>query len=154
MARAKVSARTNRRGSPEAIEKRRVARLFNDVLTGRGASAPRLDGRTEKRRQRLLAELEAGMRGQRPLKPIEVLQHANELLGFGETVASLKKVVKVRKLSAPPDGLAEVVERLHHAYGFRAEAYRFVGLTDDVLTEAGVLGGGRPRGRKAPARRS
>ena len=29
----------NRRGSPEAIEKRRAARLFNDVVGGRGAVA-------------------------------------------------------------------------------------------------------------------
>src|SRR5512146_414104 len=63
----------NRRGSPEAIEKRRVARVFNDVLGGRLASAHKLDGRTEKRRQRLLAELEAGKaRGSRELKPLDV----------------------------------------------------------------------------------
>jgi hypothetical protein len=31
----------NRRGCPEAIEKRRVARLFNDILGGRGAGAHR-----------------------------------------------------------------------------------------------------------------
>ncbi len=51
---------TNRRGSPEAIEKRRVARVFNDILGGSGSAAGKLDGRTEKRRQRLLSELEAG----------------------------------------------------------------------------------------------
>ncbi len=58
----------NRRGSPEAIEKRRAARLFNDILGGRSAGAKKLDGRTEKRRQRLLRELEAGTaRGSRQL---------------------------------------------------------------------------------------
>jgi len=63
----------NRRGSPEAIEKRRVARVFNDILGGRGASAHKLDGRTEKRRQRLLKELEAGCaRGTRELKPLDL----------------------------------------------------------------------------------
>src|ERR1700722_14776112 len=64
---AKATAKPqNRRGSPEAIEKRRAARLFNDVLGGRGASAQKLDGRTEKRRQRLLKELADGMaRGRR-----------------------------------------------------------------------------------------
>src|SRR5262245_50389402 len=71
----------NRRGSPEAIEKRRVARIFNDVLSGRGAGAHKLDGRTEKRRQRLLKELEAGKaRGSRELKPLDVLQHVQELM--------------------------------------------------------------------------
>src|SRR5260370_22291768 len=76
----------NRRGSPEAIEKRRVARVFNDILGGRGAAAHKLDGRTEKRRQRLLKELEAGKaRGSRELKPLDVLQrvrseeHTSEL---------------------------------------------------------------------------
>ena len=38
----------NRRGSPEAIEKRRAARVFNDVLGGRGTASQKLDGRTEK----------------------------------------------------------------------------------------------------------
>jgi hypothetical protein len=157
MPRTKTSARgrpakpSNRRGSPEAVEKRRVARLFNDVLTGRGAVTVKLDGRTEKRRQRLLAELESGTRGQRALKPIEILQHAQELLEMGETLASLRKVARPKKLALPPDGLGEVVERLHQAYGFRLEAYRFLGLADEVLVDAGVLE--RTAERKARPRR-
>ena len=75
----------NRRGSPEAIEKRRVARLFNDILGGRGAGAHKQDGRTEKRRQRLLRELEQGkVRGARELKPLDVLGRVHELLELGE----------------------------------------------------------------------
>src|SRR5579862_8479460 len=75
----------NRRGSPEAIEKRRVARLFNDILGGQGAGAHKRDGRTEKRRQRLLRELELGKaRGSRELKPLDVLHRVHELLGLGE----------------------------------------------------------------------
>src|SRR4029079_1346699 len=82
----------NRRGSPEAIEKRRVARVFNDILGGRGAAAHKLDGRTEKRRQRLLKELEAGKaRGSRELKPLDVLQRVQELMDLGETVSSIRK---------------------------------------------------------------
>ena len=62
MAKAKAGGKAqNRRGSPEAIEKRRAARVFNDVLGGRASGAHKLDGRTEKRRQRLLKELEDGM---------------------------------------------------------------------------------------------
>src|SRR5215813_11555497 len=73
--RAERGRAPNRRGSPEAIEKRRVARVFNDILGGRGASSHKLDGRTEKRRQRLLKELEAGKaRGSRELKPLDILQ--------------------------------------------------------------------------------
>ena len=50
--------------------------MFNDLLGGRGPTAQKLDGRTEKRRQRLLKELELGMaRGaKRELKPLDVLQ--------------------------------------------------------------------------------
>src|ERR1700722_5768252 len=90
----------NRRGSPEAIEKRRVARLFNDILGGRGHGANKHDGRTEKRRQRLMGELESGkVRGARQLKPLDVLQRVNELLSLGEPLGAIRKITKVRKAS-------------------------------------------------------
>src|SRR6476620_6696778 len=88
----------NRRGSPEAIEKRRVARVFNDILGGRGSASQKLDGRTEKRRQRLLKELEAGKaRGSRELKPLDILQRVQELMDLGEPLSSFCKIAKVRK---------------------------------------------------------
>ena len=134
----------NRRGSPEAIEKRRVARVFNDILGGRGSASSKLDGRTEKRRMRLLKELEAGKaRGSRELKPLDVLQHVQELMDLGEPIASIRKVAKVRKNVLPPEQIIGVVERLHRAYSFRPEVYRFVGIGEDVLREAGVLEGAR-----------
>jgi hypothetical protein len=153
MAKAKAPSKPqNRRGSPEAIEKRRAARIFNDVVGGRGVSGHKLDVRTEKRRQRLLAELEAGStRGKRELKPLDVLQHVQELLELGESLSSIRKVAKVRRSTLPDESVVEVVERLHQAYGFRAEAYRFVGIGDEVLRAAGILGDDgarRPRGRK------
>ena len=130
----------NRRGSPEAIEKRRVARVFNDILGGRGASAHKLDGRTEKRRQRLLKELEAGKaRGSRELKPLEVLQRVQELMDLGESLSSIRKVAKVRKNAVTPETIVDVVQELHHAYSFRPEVYRFVGIGEEVLRQAGVL---------------
>src|SRR5580765_1374967 len=99
MAKAKASVKAqNRRGSPEAIEKRKAARIFNDVLGGRGLAANKLDGRTEKRRQRLLRELENGTaRGARELKPLDILQRVQELLELGEPLSSIRKVSKVRK---------------------------------------------------------
>ncbi len=141
----------NRRGSPEAIEKRRVARLFNDILGERGAGARKHDGRTEKRRQRLLRELESGKgRGERDLKPLDVLARVNELLELGEPLKSIRKVAKVRRNSVPPEAVVDVVSRLHKAYGFRPECYRFVGVDDDVLLIAGVLSGdAKKRPRKA-----
>lgn len=145
----------NRRGSPEAIEKRRVARLFNDILGGRGSGASKRDGRTEKRRQRLMRELESGkVRGAREMKPLDVLQRVNELMELGEPLSSIRKVTKVRKHTVPPESIVEVVSRLHKAYGFRPECYRFVGVDDDVLRSAGVLDGEspkRPRARRRAA---
>jgi hypothetical protein len=144
----------NRRGSPEAIEKRRVARLFNDILGGRAAGGKR-DGRTEKRRQRLLRELESGkVRGSREMKPLDILQRVHELMELGEPLSSIRKVTKVRKNTVPPEEIVEVVGRLHKAYGFRPECYRFVGVDDDVLRSAGVLGAEsakRGRGKKRAA---
>jgi hypothetical protein len=138
----------NRRGSPEAIEKRRVARVFNDILGGRGASSAKLDGRTEKRRQRLLRELEAGKaRGSRELKPLDILQRVQELMDLGEPLSSIRKVTKVKKSAVSPEAIVGVVERLHRAYSFRPEVYRFVGIGEEVLREAGVLAEGVKRGR-------
>lgn len=130
----------NRRGSPEAIAKRRIARVFNDILGGRGAAAMKLDGRTEKRRQRLLKELEAGMaRGARELKPLEILQRVQELIELGEPLSSIRKVTKVRKSAVLPEAIVGVVKDLHREYSFRPEVYRFVGIGEEVLREAGVL---------------
>ena len=145
----------NRRGSPEAIEKRRVARLFNDILGGGGAGSGKRDGRTEKRRLRLIRELESGkVRGSRELKPLDVLARVHELMDLGEPLRSIRKIVKVRRSTVAPEEMVEVVSRLHKAYGFRPECYRFVGVADDVLRSAGVLGGegtGRARPRKRAA---
>ena len=140
----------NRRGSPEAIEKRRIARVFNDVLGGRGTGTNKLDGRTEKRRQRLLKELEAGKaRGARSLKPTDVLQHVQQLMDLGEPLSSIRKVVKVRKSTAAADTVVDLVARLHVAYTFRPEVYRFVGIGDDVLRAAGVLEGREKKATRA-----
>jgi hypothetical protein len=141
MAKAKAPRAANRRGSPEAIEKRRAARAFNDVLGGGAGGGQKLDGRTEKRRQRLLRELEQGTsRGSKELKPLDVLQHVQELLELGEPLSAIRKVAKVKKLALPEDSVVSVLERLQRAYGFRPEVYRFVGIGEDVLKTAGVIG--------------
>ena len=74
---------TNKRGSPEAVAKRRAARKFNDIALGAGASSTRLDGRTEKRRQRLLKEVTAGSVRGATLKPVDMLLRLQELLTLG-----------------------------------------------------------------------
>lgn len=153
MAKAKAQARPlNKRGSPEAIEKRRVARMFNDVLGGGGATT-KLDGRTAKRRQRLLRELEENKaHGERELKPLDVLQRIEELLALGEPIANVKKVRKIPRSMPPAAATVLLIQRLHHAYGFRKETYKFVGISDEVLTEAGVIPGeGKRPGRRRRA---
>jgi hypothetical protein len=147
-----------RRASPEAVQKRRAARLFNKALLGesRGGAA---DGRTERRRRRLLEELAAGAArgGKRELKPIDVLSRVQELLALGEPLASIRKACpKRRAVEATPE-ILEGVRRIHAAYAFPAEVYAFVGLDAEALHAAGVLPSrGRPglrSTRSSPGRR-
>jgi hypothetical protein len=143
------SGSQNRRGSPDAVEKRRAARKFNELLLGGGSRSG--DGRTERRRKRLLAELAEGTarRGKRALKPIDVLSRVEELLELGEPLASIRKACPP---PPPVEVTAELIEGLrllHHAYGFSADAYRFVGLDAQALRKAGVLRGGARDGHAA-----
>lgn len=122
------------RGSAEAIEKRRVARQLNALLTGATGKKTKLDGRTEKRRQRLIKELKSG-KGGKPLKPHDVLQHAHELLEIGETMASLRKQgVKPRRIDLSEE-ILEVIKRHASAFQFRPEAWRMLGLKVDSKGE-------------------
>lgn len=142
-------APANRRGSPEAIDKRRSARSFNELLDPTGVS--RLDGRTEQRRRRLLLELESGKaRGSgRPLKPVDVLSHVTELLALGESLAAIRKVCRPRPAPPIDARFIETLTRLHRAYGFPKEAYSFVGVSDEALKRAGICSGARISKRSA-----
>ena len=118
------------RGSAEAIEKRRVARQLNSILSGGSKRGAKTDGRTEKRRLRLLEELREGRNG-KALKPIDVVSHINELLELGETVSSLRKQgVKAMRLDSTPEVL-EIVHKTQSAYNFRAEAWKMLGINID-----------------------
>jgi hypothetical protein len=134
-----VKKAENRRGSPEAVEKRRAARLFNQALLGKGSGAP--DGRTERRRRRLLDELAKGAArgGKRGLKPIDVLARVQELLSLGEPLASIRRAcARPRPVEATPE-IIEGIRRIHRAYDFPVEADAFVGLAAEALRRAGVL---------------
>lgn len=137
----------NRRGSPEAIEKRRLARKLNRLLTEGSDAQGALDGRSARRRQRLLTELEEGTRATPPtLKPIEVLQRAHDLLVLGETMASLRKVVRVP--TTPPVDATEarsLLAALQRAYDFRPEVYEFLGLPAEALVDVGAAAPAPPR---------
>lgn len=127
----------NRRASREAVEKRRAARAFNEVVAGQ---VPRPhDGRTERRRRRLLKELAQGARNGQELKPIEVLLRAQALLDLGEPLASIEQA---RPAPAPvpiSDALVAGLRNLHAAYAFAPTLYRLVGIDDAALVRAGIL---------------
>jgi hypothetical protein len=151
MARAKKVAATGR-GSPEAIAKRRVARKLNALFTGAGNETP-MDGRTAKRRQRLLTELDKGTRKGGKLKPIEILSRVNELYTLGEPSSAIRKVVHVRKAShIPLQQAAEILREIHSAYSFRPDSYRFLGLPHDALVAAKILSPDAPRRGRPPTK--
>lgn len=147
MATKKRSAKASRgsssgRGSAEAIEKRRTARTLNALLEGGGKRQPKLDGRTEKRRARLIKELKEGKSG-KPLKPADVVGHTDQLMEIGETLASLKKQgVKPRKTAVSEDVL-EAARATQKAYGFRAEAWKMLGLNIEKKEPAAKAKGRR-----------
>jgi hypothetical protein len=149
MARSKKSAASSGRGSPEAIAKRRVARKLNALFVG-GGEAP-VDGRTAKRRQRLLTELDKGTAKSGKLKPIEVLQRVNELLEMGETTGAIRKVVHTRRVKhIAPDAAAGILREIHSAYSFRPASYRFLGLPHDALVGAKIISADAPRRGRPP----
>lgn len=148
MARSKKKA-TTRRGSPEAIAKRRVARALNKLFEESGATG-NLDGRTLKRKQRLMRELKEGKRG-KPLKALEVLTHANELLTLGETLTSLRKL-KPKLPATPPltSESAEVYAETQRNYGFDPKAWKVLGIDIDKLTQSAAK---KKTTRKASSRK-
>lgn len=99
-----------------------MARELNSLIAG---DAPKVDGRTERRRTRLLKELRKPEEG---LKPIERVQKASELIELGESFASLRKhgatVVKTEETRE----LWELVKRAQVAYEFAQDAWRILGL--------------------------
>ncbi|MEZ4254638.1 MAG: hypothetical protein R3A78_02845 [Polyangiales bacterium] len=120
------------RGSREAVEKRRAARALNTLVESLGGG-PQHDGRTERRRKRLLKEAREGRRGQ-PLKPIDFVTHIDELLRLGETPSSLREHgIKPRKLPDDPR-LRTVVERTQSAYQLDPRAWRMLGLRVEGAT--------------------
>ncbi len=145
-------ARSNRRSAPDVVDKRRAARRFNALLEG-GARPAGLDGRTEKRRQRMLAELRDGTvrATRRPLKPIDVLLRVQALLDLGETAAAIRRACRPARAVPPSTELIAGLASLHAAYGFHAATYAFVGLEEETLRAAGIVAS-RPGVRTASPR--
>ena len=91
------------------------------------ASSGGLDGRTARRRKRLLGELKDGRAGE-PLSAIDVLTHAAELLSLGETVASIKKHGVKPRAVRPAPSLVEAARRAQRAYDLPDEVFELIGL--------------------------
>lgn len=148
MARATKKKET-RRGRPEAIAKRQAARSLNAMF----ASVPTttgMDGRTLKRKKRLIQELKEGKGGE-PLKAHEVLAHANELFGYGVTLSSLRKM-KPRLPPTPPltPETIETIKATQEAYSFHPNAWKLLGLDIDALDAAGSAEGeAAPKAKRA-----
>lgn len=139
----------SRRGSPDVVRKRRAARHFNELLAEVGAGALKLDGRTEKRRARMLDELREGQvrSTKRPLKPIDILVRVQALLDLGEPIASIKKAARPSRAVPLSPEVIDGLKRLHAAYEFRLEVYAFVGFDGAALTKAKI----RPSARAGSA---
>jgi hypothetical protein len=127
----------NNRASPEAVAKRRAARAFNEAVLGQGSRGP--DGRTERRRRRLLQELADGRTSAgRELTPIDVLLCVQALLDLGEPLATLLEARPAPEPLPVTDELVERVRALDEAYTLAPEVYRFVGVGDAALSLACV----------------
>ncbi|HEY8428656.1 MAG TPA: hypothetical protein VIL20_09790 [Sandaracinaceae bacterium] len=116
-----------RRGSPEAIAKRRSARKLN-TLFERGVQIASIDGRTLKRKNRMLKELKEG-RGGVPLKAQQVLAYATELFEMGEnlgTIRALKPLLPERPPLTPE--VVEAMRATQEAYNFSPRAWRLLGV--------------------------
>jgi hypothetical protein len=72
------------------------------------------------------------------LKPIDVLLRVQALLDLGETAASIARARPMPEAVKTTEQLVVGVRRLHLAYGFAPEAYRFVGIEDGALALAGI----------------
>jgi hypothetical protein len=137
-------AKQTRRGSPEAIAKRKAARTLNRIFDRQGATSA-IDGRTLKRKKRLLAELKDG-RGGEALRAHEVLSHVTELLALGESIASIRKL-KPRLPPAPTLDATTIqaIRETQESYGFDARAWKVLGI--DIV----AVMGDDARRKKKPA---
>lgn len=133
-----------RRGSPEAIAKRRAARALNTIFE-KGTTETAIDGRTLKRKRRLMSELAEGKRGE-TLRAHEALAHITELLTLGETVGSIRKL-RPRLPPAPPltDETIGAIKATQESYEFDRRAWRLLGINIEKVMSG--EGGGPPTKR-------
>ncbi len=136
-----------RRGSPEAIAKRRAARALNSLFT-RSASTSALDGRTLKRKNRLRKELAEG-NGGTPIKAHEVLSHVTELLALGESLGSIRALKPMLPPSLPvTDENVAIIRETQESYNFDPRAWKFLGIDIDAVMGNKPAPEPKPAGKK------
>jgi len=76
-----------------------------------------------------LDELANGKKGGQALSALEVLTHADQLLSLGESLTSLRKIVKV---PSPParteDNNQNLLSEAQQLYGFDPKAWKLLGV--------------------------
>lgn len=124
----------------DAGKKRSIARRFNDALAGRTNKSTVTDKRTVRRLDRYRKELKKGAKaGNTPLTPLDVAMRVDELIEHGDTVASLRKLVRPRAGEYDRDVMAELLREMHPVYKYRPAAYRFAGVDDHTLLASGII---------------
>lgn len=133
-------ARTSGASGASAAKKRSIARRFNDVLTERTPTAKALDRRTARRLERYRKELKEGSKAKRKnLSPLDVAMRVHELLKYGDRMADIRSIAKPRQIEYEEERMVALLREMHPVYRFRAEAYRFAGVTNETLVAAGVI---------------
>ena len=112
-----------------------------------------MDGRTLKRKKRLITELKGGRAG-KPLKAQEVLAHVTELLSLGETLTTLRKM-KPRVPPAPrkSEETVAIVRETQATYGFDPRAWKILGIDLNKWLDEGKPARSRSSARAARGRR-
>jgi hypothetical protein len=130
--------------------KRSIARRFNDVLaqtSGRQAqSTKQPDQRTEKRLNRYRDELSSGQIKNKALSPLDVAMRVDELLAHGDSLGGLRKLMTPRQVELDHSTVVNILKEMHPLYNYRPAAYRFAGVSDEALLDAGII-------EKIPAKR-
>jgi hypothetical protein len=126
----KAAKPPNRRGSPEAVEKRRVARAFNTLLLRRAS-------RANSRGRKLLNSLD------KPRKPFQLLQSIEELLELGYLRGDIRAALPISNTVTMPKVenpvMVTFLRKIHNLYGFRRETYLLAGFSKDVLSKAQIV---------------
>ena len=127
--------------SADAAAKRAIARRFNEVLGGKSSQSKPIDQRSVRKLEKFKRELRKGKTaGSKPLSALEIARRVHDLMESGLKIADIKQFAKPLDFDYDEDGLVELLSEMHPVYQFCADAYRFAGVRDETLCNAGVIG--------------